>query len=633
MAAEIRTNAKANGRDVAVTFDGSNGSVNLSASTRQISFKLLVPKTATPGNPAPAIVCAHGFYNNKEMQDQYYVELARRGYVVISLDMTGHGSSDANFDPAANIVVAIENSGMEACVEWLMTQPYVDMNKIGITGHSQGGRACGWTLQHLIRAGHGDYVKASLFQANSAGLVAVLDEFKGLPENLVVGTIMCKYDEFSIVRDKSYDYLPSDQAKNIVRASYPGFSGAAVKDGMFYTSRGETTVDTAAGKTLGTRASIIYWPPIIHPWAHFSWRCSTFNTEFFYASLGIPSGASYMGPNNQIWWLKEFFNLVGLIGFFLLLIPAAGLLLKLPVFKPLAANGEKTRNINLPELRGGKNHFAFWASGILVIFFSAAIFQPLYSGSRFGNTIWPMTQLYPQTTTNTIALWTVGCGVVGLIILLAFWAFRYFANRKNGDAVIPNPFEAARLDSVGQFFRTLLFALTVIFVLYAVVWLQYAIWKTDFRIWTFAVMKFEAMKVGTMVRYAPFFLFFYIINGICNANNRFKNMPDWLSVALTSLFNVAGIVILLAIQYYTMVFKGHQAYWLLESDAMMTAIGGALGYLLLIPIFFVLIIANIYARILYKKTGNIWAGGLINGLLFTIIIAANTFSQFPYILT
>lgn len=55
---------------------------------------LLVPETATAENPAPAIVTSHGWFNNKEMQDLNYVEYARRGYVVISISMYGHGDSE-----------------------------------------------------------------------------------------------------------------------------------------------------------------------------------------------------------------------------------------------------------------------------------------------------------------------------------------------------------------------------------------------------------------------------------------------------------------------------------------------------------------------------------------------------------
>ena len=63
-------------------------------SGHELDALLLVPKNATRENPAPAIVTSHGWYNNREMQDLNYVEYARRGYVVISISMYGHGDSE-----------------------------------------------------------------------------------------------------------------------------------------------------------------------------------------------------------------------------------------------------------------------------------------------------------------------------------------------------------------------------------------------------------------------------------------------------------------------------------------------------------------------------------------------------------
>ena len=58
----------------------------------EVSVQLYRPRTATKENPAPAIITIEGWYNNKEMQDLYSVELARRGYVVLATDMHGHGA-------------------------------------------------------------------------------------------------------------------------------------------------------------------------------------------------------------------------------------------------------------------------------------------------------------------------------------------------------------------------------------------------------------------------------------------------------------------------------------------------------------------------------------------------------------
>lgn len=631
MANEIRENAALYGKDVEVTFNGSNGSADMSSSTKQLSFKLLVPENATSDTPAPAIVCVHGFYNNKEMQDAYYVELARRGYVVIALDMAGHGSSDVTFDPSANIILATDNSGMEACVEWVMSQAYVDESKIGITGHSQGGRTCGWTMQHLIRAGHGDYVKAYLGQANSAGLTAILDEFGAFPDTLTTGTIMCKYDEFSIVRDNSYDYLNSDQAKLLIRQSYPDFAdGETIQAGAFYTSDGIAAPDTSLGETLGKKASVVYWPNIIHPWAHFSSRCSAYASEFFYAALGIADGAEYIAPSKQIWQIKELFNLIGLIGLALMIVPTASLLMRLSVFAPLK-KGTTVIDARLPEYKGAKVKVPFWLCGLLMTFLSAAIFQPLYTGYRYSTYLFPTSSQYPLTTGNTIGMWTAACGVLAIVLTLVFWGVRALLNRKTS-AYYDNPFECARLESINEFLRAALLAAILVCAVYTVVWAQYLVWGTDFRVWYIAVLPFEFAKVGVILRYVPFFMCFYLANALCNANNRFKGMAEWKGTALSCLFSVLGLVVIIAIQYITMVETGNHALWMLESDAMMFAIGGALGYILLIGIVPIIVVSNIISRKLYLMTGSIWVGGLTNGALCTLIFCANTFTQYSYTL-
>ena len=109
-------------------------------SGHQMSALLLKPDTATAENPAPAIICSHGWYNNREMQDLNYVEYARRGYVVLSIDMYGHGNSD-NL-PAGDWWKPENNAnGMYDAVKMMATLPYVDKEKIGVTGHSNGALA------------------------------------------------------------------------------------------------------------------------------------------------------------------------------------------------------------------------------------------------------------------------------------------------------------------------------------------------------------------------------------------------------------------------------------------------------------------------------------------------------------
>ena len=125
LAAMIAENNQQTGRDIQVTFTED--------ATARFSFMTMVPKTATADNPAPAVICVHGGANTKEMHMNGYIELVRRGFVVVSIDMAEHGYTDA----AVNGLTG-ESYGALAAVEYAMSLPNVDAERVGVTGHSMG---------------------------------------------------------------------------------------------------------------------------------------------------------------------------------------------------------------------------------------------------------------------------------------------------------------------------------------------------------------------------------------------------------------------------------------------------------------------------------------------------------------
>lgn len=82
----------------------------------EVSTLLYKPDNADEKNPAPCIITVEGWYNNKEMQDLYSVEYARRGYVVLAVDMHGHGDSESTnaedlYTSAVGLDAAVELAG------------------------------------------------------------------------------------------------------------------------------------------------------------------------------------------------------------------------------------------------------------------------------------------------------------------------------------------------------------------------------------------------------------------------------------------------------------------------------------------------------------------------------------------
>ena len=93
---------------------------------------LYVPAGATAAHPAPAVLASHGYINTREMQSPFAIELARRGFVVLAMDMIGHGYSDGAVGQSKDL-------GGPAALRYLQGLPFVDKANIGLEGHSMGG--------------------------------------------------------------------------------------------------------------------------------------------------------------------------------------------------------------------------------------------------------------------------------------------------------------------------------------------------------------------------------------------------------------------------------------------------------------------------------------------------------------
>src|SRR4030042_4855863 len=88
----------------------------------------------------PAIIACHGFVGGigKETISRWCIELAKRDYVVLSIDQVGHGSTlGPNMIFPCNDT---EPNYIQDGIAYLKTLSFVDPSAIGLLGHSFGGR-------------------------------------------------------------------------------------------------------------------------------------------------------------------------------------------------------------------------------------------------------------------------------------------------------------------------------------------------------------------------------------------------------------------------------------------------------------------------------------------------------------
>ena len=617
---DLRDETNEGTKDVVTVVDDVETVKTETIKGKVVSGILFKPKAASADNPLPAVVLTHGYLNNREMQLQNAIELARRGFVVLTVDREGHG----NYENSGSTSALIATNGLYDSVKYVYNLDYVDKDKIGISGHSMGGMTTSAVLAQDVQLG-----------LVSAGLIQSYDDFYGAGADVSVGFLKSQDDEFFYTTNEnggtlSREWLTTTEAKKYIGNA--SLEGDVVNGGIYING---VLTDIADGTAADSAFRVIYETDGIHPQVHYSVEGAEAVTNFFYTAFGVPNGFEYISEGNQTWWVKEMFSLIGLIAFFALIFPMVSLLLRMPFFRSLKGKQVATEDGTLvwvdnalPEakpLKGIQKNLTYWLGAIGIALFSGFSINSICT--EYGDKWFPNTQLYPQDTTNWVAMWAVCVALFSVAVILFFWfvngAINKIRYKEQGSSYTENPFASARLQSgFGGLVKTFVLALTVVGLLLALLFLNWAIWKVDFRIWTFAVKVFDlGVLLPTIVRYSVFFGIFFIVSAIFNENYRAKNLPEWASILINVFFNIFGVLLVVAIQYGTFTTTGEM--WQPEM---------ALGYIVLFPMIPILAIATVISRRMTAKTGNIWLGAFINTILFTLITCSNTAASFAYIM-
>jgi pimeloyl-ACP methyl ester carboxylesterase len=345
-----------------VRFPGDGGIVQ--------SGLLYVPRDATAQRPAPAVLVSHGYINTREMQSPFAIELARRGFVVLAMDMKGHGYSEGA------VKFPGDDLGGAAALRYLTSRPFVDKTKIGLEGHSMGGVPIS-----SAAAAMPDGYKAIVYEGSTPGFLGAAK-----PQafhNLAV--VFGQFDEFApLMWGVPKGSMIAGSPKLIAAFGTPG----PVQEAKVYGSVADGT------------ARVLYNPPVTHPWEHFSRAGVGGAVHWFQLTLGAPHP---LEPYDQVWLWTEIGTALGFAGLILLLMGTFELLLSLPWFAQAAHPAEP-----LAEKRGGR----WWIAALLTAAVPAATYFPLM---KLGLVFFPM-QLFPQYIHNQLLVWALGNAVITLVL-------------------------------------------------------------------------------------------------------------------------------------------------------------------------------------------------------------------------
>lgn len=554
-----------------------------------LSGLLYVPDSATAETPAPAAVVVHGWWKTKESQSSTAMELARRGIVSLAIDMYGHGdSSNAKFQ-----FVDSYNA-----LELLADLPYVDAERLGITGHSMGGKCCtavtGW-------AEDGGSVDVA------AMVIAGTDPtYQDEDENWInyygsrdVCLIAARYDDFeyhgSTIHGPWYnaprDYAATDRAKSFVNfGADPATITEAVEVGKIY----EQEID---GKTA---RRVLYTPTQIHSWFVLSPTSTGLTATFLQDSLNAPNP---LPASNQLAFVKELFTALGLAGMFMFMVALIYVLIETPAFACLKAK-EPVQPLAVPNRQG-----KLWFWGAILV--SAIVsFATLFPIATWVNTS-AVDPLLPIVQAKALGVWGV---ISGLVTLLLVFLNYHFYGKKNGidlrarGVILPK----------GVLGKTILLGVIAPVAAYAFVYVADYFFLTDFRFWTFAARAFGSDKVRYILAALPLYLMYYIPNSIATNCFRYNKLggKEWVNTLIVSVGNALGCIGLLAVQYGVFVATGYSMWH--DNGSVKSAIGWSYA------VVAILILAPIIARKIYKKTNNPYLAGIVNGIMVAIISCTST---------
>jgi pimeloyl-ACP methyl ester carboxylesterase len=562
-----------------------------------MTANLFVPKSATVENPAPAIVASHGLYNNKEMQDANAIELARRGFVVAAIDQPNHGDSELGGTNGAPVT---SNPGVYQGVLMLSRIPYVDVTRIGVTGHSMGGGSCNNAVAMDNANGTNLIASVLLNSADATYINRETGEYVNIYGSRDVGIVACKYDEFfhtmtnennEIVYAAPY-FLERDTAKSFLNfGADPQSAETRVEDTLY-----RETID---GKDA---VRVIYQVDIIHPWSHFSYRSTVATIDYFNETLGAPNP---IASSNQIWFLKEVFNFVGLIGLVMFIINFTILLVFTPFFETLRA---KAVVQPAPVDRQGK--LWFWCSLAAGALFAMITYLPIVSNGVAASFV-------PQKPTFGVGLWAMACGLFAVLSMVVSYIVY---GKKNGFSLA----ERGVTISLAKLGKTALLAVIVVCVAYSCVFFADYFFQTDFRFWVLAIKSFEPGLIATsLFPYMVLFLIYYVASSVANNcfnYNQIGGKRNWVNTLTVSLFAGAPAIIMLPMQYVTYAAT-NQMLW----HRTLTSLGNPPMYVLwLFPMLLILPGAALISRAIYKVTNNPYIAGIISGIIVTLLSCTNT---------
>jgi len=595
-----------------------------------VAYDLYTPSTATADNKAPLIIVIAGFQRSRETQGHVALELARRGFVVINIDPYSQGDSTSSQGIQGRAIATMEGYGAFDIIDYVYDNdiyPFVDKDRIGVTGHSAGGNAAYQAAVYFGKRAVDNNGVSKVHSIYISGYVLSINSSINFSKSNM-GMDYALYDEGAF--------------RNPLNTSAPeGYSKAdmtwAVESHIFVNSglekQGLPTIPDSTQVEIGRiygnpnlrNMRQVFNTPTIHAFQPYDTKATTSNIAFFEVAMDFRNNE--IRPNNQVWVTKEVLTTISLVASLAMLVPVATLLYRIPFFK---------RSMNEPIIDERKRSKGSILNYIIVFLITATFAALTYLPSaKLSFILFPeasqsvTTWFFPQRMTNAVAVWAVLSGTFAMLVFMASRYISLLVQKKKLNIEINYKEEFKKWGvSLGwkNLGKTVLLGVLTAGIYFLLLMIIYWIFHVDYRfIFIMAARKLNSKVLIQILMYFPVFFVFYLSNSIrVNAGQMRGKANERIKLLIAGLTNIAGLSIILFIQYLAFINTGTIAFTELPDGTTQWLYVNIL--FTLIPVMFLMPFFN---RWFYKLSGNTFLGPIIICIIFVIMTLNNSVAYIP----
>lgn len=543
-----------------------------------ISAYLYTPKSASAQTPAPAILMIHGLNNQKNYMSNTALEMARRGYVVLSIDMTGHGFSNGGNGENAY-------GGIDA-LNYLRSLNTVDVNNIGLVGMSQGGFGPVTAAANALPDAYQSifYMESECTPPGSPDISSCVN-LKNIAFNIGKVTELAGM----VLAGRGTDAPVSPVIQPVFGTEDP------IEEGKIYGSIEEGT------------ARILYQP----------WEDHAGSTDAPAAIANVIDwmgktlkGGSALPASDQIWGWKLFSTSAALLGAFLFLFAMGSLLLTTSTFKDLVQP--------VPEYKGLKG-INWWIGALITTAIGPLLYVWVFQGMFFGAWV-PVNHLWPQNFTNIYMVWSVIVGVITIALLF----FNHFVTTKKQGATSENYGLVTSGKGIewNKVWKSIFMAVVILLPVYLILCFTTAVLKVDFRAWVVAMMPMNGARWSAFLGYlVPFAIYFVPMAILFGGFLRPKEGKLSLGreMVVNSIILTLGAAAWLLL-FYIPIMTG--ADLIIKGSGFLGPMAAGMGAIYYIPLVVLWpVVACIYTYF-FRKTGRVFVGAALATLFMVWYLAA-----------